>query len=615
MTRQTLPKTTFFVFCLFFILNAWSQSTRWQQRVAYKMDIKMDVKTHQFKGLQELLYFNNSPDTLYNVYYHLYFNAFQPGSMMDIRSLTITDPDGRVGDRISKLKPDEIGFQKILSLKQNGRPLTYEVAGTILEVQLNEPILPGNKATFVMDFEAQVPKQIRRSGRNNAEGIDYSMSQWYPKMAEYDYMGWHPNPYVGREFHGVWGDFDVKITIDPKYVIGGTGYLQNAEEIGHGYEAPGTKVPEHKKDITWHFKAEDVMDFVWAADPDYTHDIAQVPGGPRLHFFYQKNQNTEENWSKLPGITVRAFQYMNERFGVYPYEQYSVIQGGDGGMEYPMATLITGNRSISGLVGVTVHELVHSWFQHLLGTNESLYAWMDEGFTTYATNETIKYITNSNSLNPHRGSYMSYIALVNSGAEEPSSLHADHFNTNRAYSISAYSKGAVFLNQLSYIMGQEDFDKGMLKYFNTWKYRHPNPNDFIRIMEKQSGMVLDWYLNYWIHTTKTIDYGIGRVKDNGKSTTITLERLDEIPMPIDLEVTYTNGDKETYYIPLRIMRNEKKNDRGKKLILQEDWPWTNPQYDLVIPKRRSDISEIKIDPSGRLADINNQNNTYKPDNK
>lgn len=210
---------------------------------------------------------------------------------------------------------------------------------------------------------------------------------------------------------------------------------------------------------------------------------------------------------------------------------------------------------------------------------------------------------------------MSYIALVNSGAEEPSSLHADHFNTNRAYSISAYSKGAVFLNQLSYIMGQEDFDKGMLKYFNTWKYRHPNPNDFIRIMEKQSGMVLDWYLNYWIHTTKTIDYGIGRVKDNGKSTTITLERLDEVPMPIDLEVTYTNGDKETYYIPLRIMRNEKKNDRGKKLILQEDWPWTNPQYDLVIPKRRSDISEIKIDPSGRLADINNQNNTYKPDNK
>ena len=579
------------------------------------MDIVMDVKSHQYKGVQELLYFNNSPDTLQNVYYHLYFNAFQPESMMDVRSRNISDPDRRVGSRINGLKPDEIGYQKILSLKQNGQAVNYEVAGTILEVQLNEPVLPGSKAIFAMEFEAQVPVQIRRSGRNNAEGIDYSMSQWYPKMAEYDYMGWHPNPYIGREFHGVWGDFDVKITIDPGYVVGGTGYLQNPNETGHGYETPGTKVPEHKRGITWHFKAENVMDFMWAADPDYTHDIARVPGGPTLHFLYVKNKNTEENWSRLPELTIKAFQYMNERFGKYPYEQYSIIQGGDGGMEYPMATLITGHRSLNGLVGVTVHELIHSWFQHLLGTNESLYAWMDEGFTTFASNETIKHISNSTILNPHKGTYMGYFDLVKRGIEEPSSLHADHFNTNRAYSTSAYSKGSIFLNQLSYIVGQENFDKGMLRYFNTWKFRHPNPNDFIRIMEKESGMILDWYLNYWVHTTKTIDYGIGSVVDNGQSTSVTLERIGEIPMPIDLEVTYTDGNKETYYIPLRIMRNEKKNDRDLKLLLQEDWPWTHPQYSLRIPKKLSEISEIKIDPSERLADINHQNNAFHSDSK
>ena len=615
MKSPTLSKITLLFFCSFFSLCVLSQSGRWQQRVEYKMDIVMDVKSHQYKGVQELLYFNNSPDTLQNVYYHLYFNAFQPESMMDVRSRNISDPDRRVGSRINGLKPDEIGYQKILSLKQNGQAVNYEVAGTILEVQLNEPVLPGSKAIFAMEFEAQVPVQIRRSGRNNAEGIDYSMSQWYPKMAEYDYMGWHPNPYIGREFHGVWGDFDVKITIDPAYVVGGTGYLQNPNETGHGYETPGTKVPEHKRDITWHFKAENVMDFMWAADPDYTHDIARVPGGPTLHFLYVKNKNTEENWSRLPERTIKAFQYMNERFGKYPYEQYSIIQGGDGGMEYPMATLITGHRSLNGLVGVTVHELIHSWFQHLLGTNESLYAWMDEGFTTFASNETIKHISNSTILNPHKGTYMGYFDLVKRGIEEPSSLHADHFNTNRAYSTSAYSKGSIFLNQLSYIVGQENFDKGMLRYFNTWKFRHPNPNDFIRIMEKESGMILDWYLNYWVHTTKTIDYGIGSVVDNGQSTSVTLERIGEIPMPIDLEVTYTDGNKETYYIPLRIMRNEKKNDRGLKLLLQEDWPWTHPQYSLRIPKKLSEISEIKIDPSERLADINHQNNAFHSDSK
>ena len=615
MRNQTLPKASFIVFCMLFSFSAWPQYGRWQQRVEYKMDIIMDVKSHQYKGAQELVYFNNSPDTLTNVYYHLYFNAFQPGSMMDVRSRNIADPDPRVGSRINALKPDEIGFQKVLSLKQDGKPLNFETVGTILEVELNEPMLPNTKATFTMDFEAQVPKQIRRSGRDNAEGIDYSMTQWYPKMVEYDYMGWHANPYIGREFHGVWGDFDVKITISPEYVIGGTGYLQNANEIGHGYETPGTSVPEHKGDITWHFKADSVMDFMWAADPDYTHVQAQVPGGPTLHFLYQKNKNTEENWSRLPELTVKAFEYMNQRFGRYPYRQYSVIQGGDGGMEYPMATLITGNRSLNGLVGVTVHELIHSWFQHLLGTNELLYAWMDEGFTTFATNETVMHLSNSSGMNPHKGTYMGYTSLVKNGTEEPSSLHADHFNTNRAYSISAYSKGAVFLNQLSYIMGQESFDKAMLRYFNTWKFRHPNPNDFIRIMEKESGMILDWYLNYWVYTTKTIDYGIKSVIENGQSTTVTLERIAEIPMPIDLEVTYADGSKETYYIPLRIMRDKKKSDRGIKLLLQEDWPWINPQYELEIPKKMSEISEVRIDPSGRMADIDGKNNIYRSDSK
>ena len=199
----------------------------WQQHVNYTMEIDMDVNSYQYNGKQKLVYTNNSPDVLNRVYYHLYFNAFQPGSEMDVRSRTIADADPRVGDRISKLQPDEIGYIKVKSLKQNGKTISHETVGTVLEVKLDQPIQPGESVTFDMDFDAQVPVQIRRSGRNNKEGVALSMAQWYPKLAEYDDEGWHADPYIGREFHGVWGDFDVKLTIDKDYVVGGTGYIQS----------------------------------------------------------------------------------------------------------------------------------------------------------------------------------------------------------------------------------------------------------------------------------------------------------------------------------------------------------------------------------------------------
>ena len=335
---------------LFNFSNA--QDYRWQQRVEYTMDVKLNSETHKIDGTQKLVYYNNSPDTLTKVYYHLYFNAFQPGSMMDVRSRNLPDPDARVKDRISKLKEDEIGYQHILSLKQDGKATLYLVNGTILEVTLPKPMLPRTKATFEMSFEAQVPVQIRRSGRNNKEGISYSMTQWYPKMAEYDFQGWHAYTYVAREFHGVWGDFDVKINIDPKFVLGGTGKLQNPNEIGHGYEKSGTTVKRPSGNLTWHFTAKDVIDFAWVADPDYTHDIQQVPNGPELHFFYQKNEKTSLTWKNMEDAAVKVFQHLNKNFGKYPFDTYSILQGGDGGMEYPMCTLILGEGSQAGLNGV-----------------------------------------------------------------------------------------------------------------------------------------------------------------------------------------------------------------------------------------------------------------------
>lgn len=589
--------------------TAIAQQDRFQQAVSYTMEVNLDVKTNRYTGTQVLKYTNNSPDTLRRIFYHLYYNAFQPGSAMDVRSRTIADPDQRVKDRISKLTSEEIGYLHATRLTMNGTPLKMKEEGTILEVDLIDPILPHSSAQLEMSFEGQVPLQVRRSGRDSEEGVRYSMSQWYPKLANYDEQGWHANPYVGREFYGIWGDFDVKITIDKTYTLGGTGYLQNPNQIGHGYEDEGVKVPEPKGNtLTWHFVAPKVHDFMWAADNKYAHDKIQMPNGITVHHFYIPGEKTSENWEKLKEFTPKAITFLSERFGQYPYKQFSVVQGGDGGMEYAMSTLVTGERSLASLVGVMVHELAHSWFHGVLASNESLYPWMDEGFTSYATNLAMSSIF-LKSENPHRGSYAVYYRLVASGLEEPMSTHSDHYHTNSAYGSAAYSKGAVFLAQLGYVIGEEARDKGMLRYWNTWQFRHPNSNDLIRAMEKQSGLELDWYKEYFVYSTKTIDYAVKEVVPTKEGTSITLHRIGLMPMPVDLQITYQDGTKELIYLPLDVMRGEKAEEQGSSPRVQTKvWTWTFPQMTLHVSKPIESIKSVEIDPSRRMADVSLENN-------
>jgi hypothetical protein len=583
--------------------TAATQTTYWQQHVAYTMAIDVDAKKHQYKGTQKAIYTNNSPDELTKVYYHLYFNAFQPGSQMDVRSLNIKDPDRRVRDRISKLNADEIGYIKVNSLKQNGTAISYETVGTILEVTLNTPIKAGESITLDMDFSAQIPLQVRRTGRDNKEGVALSMAQWYPKMAEYDFEGWHTPPYIAREFHGIWGDFDVKISIDKSYILGGTGYLQNAQEIGYGYEDASKPVNRSNSEkLTWHFKAPNVHDFVWAADPDYKHDVLKTASGIDLHFLYKKNLAPKflQNWKDLQSKTAELMTYYSKHIGAYPYKQYSVIQGGDGGMEYAMATLITGERKFGSLFGVTAHEMAHTWFQFLLASNESKHPWMDEGFTSYISNKAEDLILKEAKENPHSGSYKGYNYVVSNNIEESLSTHADRYNTNTAYGVASYSKGNIFLSQLEYVIGAENVANGLKKYFVDFSFKHPTPNDVKRSMEKVSGIHLDWYLNEWTQTIHTIDYGIKSVDEKN----ITLERIGQMPMPIDLEVTYTDGSKENFNIPLRMMRGNKPTSA----TVLEDWAWANPVYSFTVSKN---VKSVTIDKSKLMADVNDENNIFE----
>lgn len=614
---MTTMKAGFFSFLLLSTFSLFAQPDRWQQRIKYNMDIDMNVQTNQYKGKQSITYWNNSPDTLERVFFHLYWNAFQPGSMMDERSRrqgtvmlqrgqrSAPDWDARVRDRIAALKPDEIGYQKVTSLKMNGREQKTVLHETILEVQLDRPILPKSQVSFDMVWDAQVPLQIRRSGRDNpSTNVRYTMTQWFPKMAEYDQEGWHPTPYIAREFYGVWGDFDVTINIDKSYILGATGYLQNAAQVGYGYEEKGTAVRRPAGDkLVWKFSAPSVHDFAWAADPDFVHLTKKIRPDLTLHVLYDKTDSRVPDWEQVIPKMEIIIPFVEKKFGAYPYKQYSWIHGGDGGMEYPMLTMVSGPGD-----GVTVHEFLHSWYQGFLATNESLYPWMDEGFTTFAENLALAHLKKETGF-PHEGDYNGYYALARSGLEEPLTTHADHFNTNYAYGVASYSKGAVFLAQLGYIVSDSIRDRILLEYYRQWRFKHPNVNDFMRIAEKESGMKLDWYKQYWVNTTRTIDYGIDSLWEGSGNTNIRLAKVGMMPMPVDVKITFKDGSSEWHYVPAYQMFGSKPAEPGQAPRKEYTaWRWTSPTYNIATNKKLTDISLVEIDPSMRLADINPRNN-------
>ena len=599
-------------FVFFFLGLIMFQSTKgqyWQQAVEYTMEVALDHESATYSGVQKIVYTNNSPETLNKVFYHLYFNAFKPGSEMAVRQKNSADKNTRFKVSIDSLTPKQEGYLRVSGLTQNGVLLNPIDSETILEVPLHASIAPGESAIFELSFEGHVPDVIRRAGKNSREGIAFSMAQWYPKMAEYDREGWNADPYTGREFHGVWGNFDVKITLNKDFMVAASGYLQNAETIGKGY-SDRKRAKTKKGKITWHYIAPMVHDFTWAADVDYIHDTYPGPNDVDLHFFYKNDPEIIENWKRLQPHTAELMEYYNSKVGQYPYKQYSVVQGGDGGMEYGMLTLITGGRSYGSLFGVTAHELAHSWFQHVLATNETKHEWMDEGFTSFISSLAENEILNQNKDFPLEGSYRGYYALAASGGEMPQSTNANRYYHNYAYERTAYSKGAVFLGQLSYIVGKEKVFEILQTYYNEWKFKHPLPNDLRRIAERISGIQLQWFLTDWTQTTNTINYSIDAVEEAMAGTTIRLKRKEVMPMPLEILIQYKNGEIELHYIPISLMRGEKENPYGLEWKIQPDWSWANLDYSFTIDKEKNQIEAIVIDPSNLMADIDKTDNFY-----
>lgn len=590
----------------------------YQQGVKYNMDIDVNASEYTYHGKQTIEYTNNSPDELKVVYFHLYWNAFRAGSMMDQRVTNQGEnADGRLKEvvngktvsRLSSIPENEAGSQKINWIKQKGKNLKFEVQETIMKVYLNEPIKPNSTTTFTMDWDAVIPKQIRRAGRNNREGIEMSMSQWYPKIAEYDYDGWATFDYVGREFHAPFGDFEVTIRIDKDYVVGAGGTLLNPSEV-KGYQNEAIVKEDKNGKAVWKWEAKNILDFAWAADPDYTVEEENVVDGPKLYFVYQKSEKTKF-WDEAKPYAVKFFQLMNAHFGRYVYPSYSFIQGGDGGMEYGMCTLMLGeHNTLQRLVGLMAHEGAHSWYQHMLATNESVAPWLDEGFTSYAEDFVMYRLfpPSKPQPNPFVEPLSSYVNFTKRGIEEPASWLADHHDHGSAYSVASYTKGELFLVELGYIVGEETLTQIMKKYYEEWAMKHPTARDFMHIAQQVSGMDLKWFYHYWINTTKTIDYAIKNVKYGDGFTKITLTNKGEVPMPIDFSVMTKDNKIITYHIPLNAMREPKKSDYFGEFKTLDYWSWTASDYTFTIPYDKEDLQVLGIDFTQRLADVNPEDN-------
>ncbi len=582
----------------------------WQQRVEYQLDVRLDDQSHAVQGRAKLKYFNNSPDTLRRVFFHLYWNAFQPNSAFAKWAKRMAAD--MVDNRLFELSASEMGKMDIFSVLQNGSATTFRVNETIMEVELSRPLMPGDYANFDIAWQGQVPPTIARAGRNSPNGVAYSFTQWYPKICAYDRRGWHADPYIGREFYGEFGSFKVNITLPKKYLVAATGVLKNADVIGYGYENEGVKpVPNYGLVNVWKFEADNVHDFAWSADPEYVLEKIKIRDGLTLHFIYQPSPNVTTAFKAVQKFAVENLAYIEANFGKYLYPQFTFAQGGQWAMEYPMLTLME-TGSDSSITGTAVHEWMHNWYYGMMGNNENDEHWLDEGFACYTTSDILGHAMPQSATRFRRAAF-DQVEQQGAQVVDPASTPANLFRQNLWYFFNAYPKGETFLWQLRYIVGDEAFKRGMLRYHADWHFKHPTGDDFVRTMERASNMELDWYYAGWIKTLQTIDYGVEMpLPDGGSASKIILKNKGSLPMPVEVSIEFKDGSSERHYIPLDLQYGLKTFPAGTTNVTNhEPWSFSVDIYEIRLEKPVTSIKSVTIDPDGWTADVNRKDNRWE----
>jgi hypothetical protein len=497
-------------------LSAFSQTAYFQQKVDYRISARLNTAQKAIHGALALDYYNQSPDTLHFIWFHIWANAYANGNTALGREI---EKDKELKKSAKKA---EKGFMDSLNFSVKGKALKtqpHPEHSDIIQVLLHEPLLPGQSLTIETPFYNKLPTYFSRSGFSDGQFI---ATQWYPKPAVYDREGWHPMPYLDMgEYYANFGNFDVTITLPDNLVLAASGMLQNEEELakyketgrennnrnsakGQSFNLPGSGTK------TLRYIAENVHDFAWFAMPDaiVQYDTCLLASGKVIDVFSYYWPDSRTHWVNSIDYLKSGIRFLSQQLGEYPHPQVSAVQGprnvNSGGMEYPMITIITvPPKDMTTQLEITiVHEVGHNWFQGILGTNERKYPWFDEGINTYyqfkyeaqqgknsvfgnKIPETVSNLPPEEFFNVIMQSLAAvpFKYAVNTASED--------FDSKDQYGLTAYFKGAIWVYILQSRMGVYKFEKGMRKYYETWKFRHPSPADFKAVMEEAAGFSLD----------------------------------------------------------------------------------------------------------------------------
>ncbi|MES2703244.1 MAG: M1 family metallopeptidase [Bacteroidota bacterium] len=609
--------------------NRMPDKAYWQQDVHYKLYGIIHEDEHRIEGAEELTYWNNSPDELTFVYFHMYQNAFVKGSYLH---------DLEIANNVHPVmgKKEAAGLGIVTDkIEVDGQPVKTVLDNTILKVYLPKALKPGGKITIKMVFNTYWDngRTRRRMKMYPAWGfMHYNGVQWFPKVCVYDRMhGWDTYQHLNREFYGDYGLFDVTLDFPSNYIVEATGMLQNRSEVlpdalraqldlknfatKKWEEPPSTIIPyvkgQRKK---WHYLANNVHDFAFTADPSYRLGTTYWKG---IECVAVVQEPHAAGWQNASEYLAKIIQTFSDDIGLYRYPKIAAADAADG-MEYPMLTLDGG--ADPGYRGLLVHETAHNWFYGQVGSNETYRAAMDEGFTQFLTAWGMRKIDGENIVtgkpkSAYRRMFTeptkvidarvlnSYTISALNQTETSINTHSDDFHSalgqGGGYG-AVYYKTATMLYNLQYVLGDSLFQATLHNYFEQWKFAHPYFEDFRASVIQFTHTDLSWFFDQWFETTKTLDYGVMRVKKKWGTDdfTIKFKRSGEMQMPLDFTVTGKDGSKHNFYIPNTWF--EKQTD-ATTLSKWYGWGKLHPTYQakVTIP---SGIRKVEIDPTHRLGD-------------
>ncbi|MCF8217936.1 MAG: M1 family metallopeptidase [Bacteroidales bacterium] len=608
----------------------------WQQRTHYTIDATINADTDILTGHEQLVYYNNSPHKLGKLYFHLYQNAFQPGSYLDNKQKNYNNPIWGMGRYESEGKGIEVS-----NVTVNGKKVSTTKDNTILEVALNNSIKPGDSAIIEMDFNTyfDIEAGWRRMRVYETYGVkSYNGGHWYPRISVFDRkFGWTADQHMVHEFYGDFGTYDIKLTFPKHYILDATGILQNEKEVLPDelkeklditnfknkplYSEPSEIIEPTSETKTWHFHAKNVHDFAFVASPLFRIGEVEWNGITCRALAMEPHA---ARWQDAARLAADIIQIFSEDFGRYAYPKI-IVADVQSGMEYPMLTMNSGMSP--GYADIFSHEIAHNWFFAAVGTNETYRAALDEGFTQFLNSYALEKLQKSrpvrypktssfpgNKKKQHSISYSEVFkgyyddAFYHEGTRL--NQHSDKFDTGELYGRvyrQTYYKSASMLKNLQFVLGDSLFRSSVKHYYKTWKFRHPYLEDMRNAFINHSGVELNWFFDQWLNTKKTIDYGVASVKNKKDSTQITLERHGRMEMPLDVLVIRKNGDSTLYHIP---NRKFVKATEAKVLDKWFGWDKLNPEYTFTV-QGKSKVKDVIIDPGREISDMNRLNNTRK----